>query len=133
MKRNACFWVALLAAVSLSGCVERQMTLATDPPGAKAYYNGTYVGQTPVTFHFTYYQAPDLKFEKDGYRTFRATPDVKPPLYQVFPLDLIAETSPFTFYDRRTFSYTLEAATKTDTAELVKRAEELRDETVPPR
>ena len=133
MMRKMLLAAVVLSAAGLFGCVERQMTLVTEPEGAKAYYNGTYVGETPVTFHFTYYQAPGLKFEKDGYRTLRDVPDVKAPWYETFPFDFLAETSPFTFYDKRTFSYKLDPSVKADVGELVKRAEELRDEVVPQR
>ena len=117
---------ALLCAGS-AGCVERQMTLVTEPSGAVAYYNGENVGTTPTTFHFTYYQPADLRFEKDGCKTLRVVQPVKAPAYQRFPLDFFAEVLwPFTVCDEHTFRYTLEAAEDTTVEALVERADALR-------
>ena len=129
MLRKAVLVSMLAATAFLAGCVERQMTLVTEPQGAKAYYNGEYVGQTPVTFHFTYYQPPRLRFEKDGYETLTAVPSVKPPLYERFPLDFLAETAPWTVYDRHTYKYPLKANEPVDVNGLVTRASELGAET----
>lgn len=128
MRRTRLIAIAALCSLAAAGCVERQMTLVTDPPGAGAYYNGSYVGETPVTFHFTYYQAPDLKFEKDGYATLRAAPSVKTPFYQRFPLDFFAEIAPFTLRDRQSMSFALEKASMPESPDLIIRAEELRKE-----
>ena len=122
--------VSILAAVGfLAGCVERQMTLVSEPQGAKAYYNGEYVGQTPVTFHFTYYQPPRIRLEKDGYETLTVIQPVEPPLYELFPLDILAETAPWTVYDRHAFTYPLRAMEPVDVNALVTRASELGAET----
>ncbi len=128
---------ACVAAVALcllaAGCVEREMTLVTDPPGAIASYNGREIGRTPVTFHFTYYQPADLRFERDGCRPLRVTQKVKEPLWQCFPFDFFAETSPFTFHDRQTFTYKLAPAEKPDVNALLQRSDELRKEIAPAR
>jgi hypothetical protein len=131
LRTNALIAGFVTAALAAGGCVERQMTLVTEPSGARAYYNEKYVGETPVTFHFTYYQGPGLRFEKDGYDTLKTIPNVKAPFYQVFPLDLFAETSPLTFYDRQKFAYTLTATAKPDIKALVERADELQGRTAP--
>lgn len=125
-RTTALVTCALLCVVS-SGCVERQMTLVTEPSGAVAYYNGESVGRTPTTFHFTYYQPADLRFERDGCRTLRVIQPVKAPAYQVFPLDFFAEVLwPFTIRDEHTFRYTLEPAEDTTVEALVERADALR-------
>ena len=127
MKR---LMLTVAAIAALLGCVERQMTIASDPPGAKLYYNNRYVGETPVTFHFTYYQAPDLRLERDGYETFRVVQKVKPPVYERFPLDFFAEIGPFTFHDLRAFSYTLAKQVDVDPKVLIERADDLGRETL---
>ena len=130
MRRGFAVPAAALAALVCAGCVERQMTLVTRPEGALAYYNGRPVGKTPVTFHFTYYQAPELRFERDGFRTLRVIETVRPPFYECFPLDFFAEVLlPFTIYDRRTFEYTLEERTEVEPEAVVERAQEMRRET----
>ncbi len=128
MRRLA---LVLLLVAAAAGCVERRMTLITHPAGARAYYNGDYVGETPVTFHFTHYQAGDLRFEKDGYRTYRVAQEVKQPAYQQFPLDFFAEVLwPWTIVDEHAFDYTLEERSDTDVETLLERAAQLEAETL---
>jgi hypothetical protein len=131
MRKATILTAVLVAAGVLSGCVERQMTLVTEPKGAKAYYNDKYVGETPVTFHFAFYTAPYIRLEKDGYATLKAAPKVKVPAYERFPLDIFSEAViPWTIYDRQTFNYTLEQTKLTDIPPLLQRADELGQETV---
>jgi hypothetical protein len=118
--------IAALAAGCI-GCVERRMTLVTEPTGAIAYYNGREIGETPVTFNFTWYQAADISFVKDGYRSLRVVQPVKAPLYQRFPLDFFAEALlPFTLRDSHTFTFALEEETDADEGELLERAKAMR-------
>ena len=110
--------LAPLAALA-PGCVgvRRELTVVSDPPGALVYLNGDEVGRTPVTREFLYYGTMDLQLRKDGYKTLLARPRVWAPLWQIPPLDLLAEAFPLT--DRQKLSYTLNPA---DTAEELDRA-----------
>jgi hypothetical protein len=105
MKTNY-VW-AILLAVSATGCVgvRRELTVESDPPGALVYLNGDEVGRTPVTREFTYYGTMDVRLRKDGYETLTARPRVWAPLWQIPPIDLIAEAFPLT--DRHRVSYKL--------------------------
>jgi len=101
--------VTCLLVLLSCGCVERRLTLVTQPQGAVAYYNGEQIGQTPVTFSFTHYQAADLRFEKDGFDTLRLVQPLKVPAWQRFPLDIFSELLwPFTLRDEQAFAYTME-------------------------
>ena len=53
MKRAIVLIAAVLAAGG--GCVEREMTLTTDPPGALVYVSDKEIGRTPVTQPFLWY------------------------------------------------------------------------------
>src|SRR3954453_16159500 len=61
--------LALLAAAALglTGCVERKITIGSDPPGAILLLNDVEVGRTPVTVPFTTYGDYDirLRYEKN--------------------------------------------------------------------
>lgn len=120
------FLPALLAlqAVGCSG-VRRELTVESDPPGALVYLNGDEVGRTPMTREFTYYGTMDLQLRKDGYRTLSARPRVWAPLWQVPPIDLLAEALPLT--DRHKLSYTLkpQAEGEVNKAALIERAARL--------
>jgi hypothetical protein len=41
----------IVAGGVLLGCMADQVTVRTDPPGAKVYWDNTYVGDSPVTFN----------------------------------------------------------------------------------
>lgn len=99
-------WV-IFVALAATGCVgvRRELTVESDPPGALVYLNGDEVGRTPVTKEFTYYGTVDLQLRKDGYQTLSARPRVWAPLWQIPPIDLIAEAFPLT--DRHKVSYKL--------------------------
>ena len=132
MMRRVLLIIAVAAACA--GCVERRMTLVTEPSGAVAYYNGSEVGKTPVTFDFKYYQAADLRLERDGYKTLRVAQPVKAPLYQRFPVDFFAEVLlPFTLRDIHTFEYALEKDADATQEEVLGRAEEMRVDVSPRR
>ncbi len=56
----------LAAAAGLTGCVERTITVTSDPSGALVYLNDTEIGRTPVTVPFTFYGTYDVRLEHDG-------------------------------------------------------------------
>ena len=65
MKRTLV--ILLLSAGALApGCVEREWTLETDPPGAIVYVSDVEVGRTPVTLDFTWYGDYEVVFRLDG-------------------------------------------------------------------
>ena len=128
MTNVACGVLAgALAVLAAAGCagVRRELTVESDPPGALVYLNGDEVGRTPVTREFLYYGTMDLRLRKDGYRTLEARPRVWAPLWQVPPIDLLAEAFPLT--DRHRVSYKLkpEPAGEVDKAALIDRAADL--------
>ena len=53
----------LLASV---GCVERLITVRSQPSGALVYLNDEEVGRTPVTVPFTFYGYYDVRLEHEG-------------------------------------------------------------------
>jgi hypothetical protein len=120
------FW-ALISLALMSGCVgvRRELTVESDPPGALVYLNGEEVGRTPVTKEFLYYGTVDLKLRKDGYELLEDKPNVWAPIWQIPPIDLIAEA--FSGTDRHKLSYELTAKEQgADPKQLVERGAELR-------
>lgn len=111
------------------GCVERSITLETDPPGATVWVNAEEKGKTPLTFPFTFYGTYEFRFEMEGYQTLVVKEDVNAPAYQVFPLDLVTDVFlPGTLHDDKLFAYSLEKQTVTSKEELLDRAQKLREE-----
>jgi len=120
----------VLAGLALCGCVERTLKITSDPPGARVLINDEDVGQTPVRFSFLWYGDYDIALRKAGYQTLRTHHRVKPPWYEIAPIDLIAETMiPGTIRDEHVSpTYRLEPAQTPEAESLVKRAVELRSE-----
>ncbi|MGA2619551.1 MAG: PEGA domain-containing protein [Thermoguttaceae bacterium] len=109
------------------GCVERQMTIRTNPPGALAYVDDTEVGITPISVPFTYYGRRKIRLVKDGYETLTVIQSVWPPWYEIPPADFVSETLvPGKLHDRRTLDFQLQPQVMAPTEPLVARAEALR-------
>lgn len=69
-RRPALRWAAVLvAALAVSGCVERTLMITSDPIGARAFVNGKDVGVTPVTIPFVHNQRFEYRIERPGYRS----------------------------------------------------------------
>lgn len=118
----------LAAAVlaGLGGCVERRLTVTTDPPGALVYVSDTEVGRSPVTIPFTYYGDYDIILRLEGRQTRKTHAQLTPPWYQVIPLDLLSEIAPWMIYDRRYVHYDLPPASLPGEDEFIHRAREMR-------
>src|ERR1700678_4001382 len=115
-------WLGLLG-----GCVERKMTIVTDPPGAKVTINGQDKGFSPVIHSFTYYGKYRIELQKDGYQTRIIEDRVPAPFYEYPPLDILVENvNPFIIYDKHKLEYTLDPLPRPNLDELLQRADELR-------
>lgn len=126
-----CGALILLSLLSLTGCVERLITVNSEPPGAIVWLNDEEVGATPVTVPFTWYGKYGVVIRKDDYQTVNTVKDVPAPFYQWPPLDLVAECFlPFKITDHHQWSFSLNPQTPTDTNQLIKRAKDLRHETL---
>ena len=120
--------VAGLVALTLGGCVERTLTVKSDPDGALAYLNNQEIGRTPTTRDFNWYGNFDVQLRKEGYETRSTSKHVTAPWWQWPPFDLVAEVLPFRLKDERTISFTLRPAAtqEADVNAIVARAHELR-------
>ena len=122
-------------AVCLGGCVERKLTVVSDPPGAMVYLNDQEIGRAPVTTPFLWYGDYDVRLRYDK----PAGPGVPQPVhyylhthrraeapwFQIIGPDLFAELSPFEFKDDKVWAFILEPVKPESDAELIKQAKEL--------
>ena len=127
LKSSALLCLAM-AVGGAGGCVNRQLTVTTDPPGALVHLNGQEFGRTPVTRDFTWYGTYDVALRKEGYATRKTTGKVIAPWWQWVPLDLVAELLPLT--DRRRLHYTMKPVSEeaVDPQQMLERGEALRGE-----
>ena len=73
-KTIALLFIALFIAISFSGCAtlfankSPQVSIGSDPDGAKVYVNGSYMGVSPVRVRLKNTRDYTIEFRKDGYQ-----------------------------------------------------------------
>lgn len=61
-----CCLLAGAAVAAAGGCVQRRMTVRSNPPGALVYVDDYQIGTTPVSTDFIYYGTRKIRLVKDG-------------------------------------------------------------------
>jgi len=118
--------VLLVAAVS-PGCVQRRMTIRSNPPGALVYVDDYQLGSTPVSHDFVYYAPRKIRLVKDGYETLTVRQPFPIPWYEYFPLDFVSENLiPWEIRDERVVDLAMQPASATPPELVVARAEQVR-------
>jgi hypothetical protein len=123
------FVIASAAACLLGGCVERELTITSEPAGAMVEISGQEVGLTPLVHRFTWYGDYRITLRKNGYQTLKTHADLNPPVYEIPPLDLLSAVAPWTYHDRRYLHYDLAPDEPVSDEELIRRATQLGQET----
>jgi hypothetical protein len=119
--------VGLIAAIVLSGCVERRLTINTRPEGAIVVLNDEEIGQSPVTVSFEWYGDYCVRISKEGYETLDTHRELKGPWYDKFPFDFFAQlVSPKRIVDSYEWTFELEEKQEISREELIKNAQELK-------
>ena len=120
--------LCILIGAALLGCVERTISINSEPDNALVILNDQEIGRTPVKIDFTWYGDYDIILRKKGYQTVQTNKRIEPPWYQYPGIDLFTECfSPITYRDDRDFgTYKLEKFKPATNQELIKNAEELR-------
>jgi hypothetical protein len=132
LKRVGTVLVLACAMGAMTGCLERRMTITSDPPGATVTVNDVEVGRTPVTASFVYFGTYQVELEREGYEPVRAKAKASTPVYEYPPIDLVVSAFPANITSNVKFHYVLEpenAKRQTEQesdAALVQRAHELR-------
>lgn len=131
MKRLG-YSISLVVLIASAGCVERELTITSEPEGALVYVSDEEVGRTPVTMPFTWYGDYDIIIRKDGYETLDTHAKMNMPWYEVPPIDLLSAVAPWTYHDRRYLHYELDPLTLPGDEELLEQAEQMKQETLQP-
>jgi hypothetical protein len=131
-RRLAAAITLICLAASLAGCVEREMKITSEPSGALVEVSGVQVGRTPLTLPFTWYGDYEILLRYDGYQTLKTHANLVPPIYEVPPLDLLSAMAPWTYEDTRYLHFELEKRSVVPEEELIRRADELREENLRP-
>ncbi len=98
---------AIAALVALSGCVERRISIDTEPPGALVWLNDAQIGRTPVDVAFTHEGTYDLRIEKEGYEPLMTPAKTTGPLWDAVPIDFVVEVLPVKARSQTRWTFTL--------------------------
>ena len=119
--------VSLIAVLLLTGCVERQLTINTEPQGALVFLNDEEIGESPVTVSFEWYGDYNVRISKEGYETLNTHRKLKAPWYDKFPFDFFAQLIvPKRIVDSYEWAFPLEEKKQISREKLIKNAEELK-------
>ena len=120
----------LLAVFLLAGCVERRLTIVTEPSEAVVWLNDEEVGTTPVTVNFNWYGDYSVRAEKSGYEILNTHRVLDRPTHDKFPFDFFAEVLwPKKIVDEYTWEFELEPFRQASPDELIQAAQEMQQRT----
>jgi hypothetical protein len=119
--------IALLITAAIGGCVQRRLTIRSNPPGARVYVGDEEIGTTPVSTDFVYYGTRKIRLVKDGFETMVVNQPIPAPWYQIPPLDFISENLvPGEIRDERVVNFQLVPLQAVSSDHVLARAEQLR-------
>jgi PEGA domain len=93
MMRTAPPLLAVLCLLCV-GCVQRTISITSEPAGALVYLNDDEVGRTPVTVPFVFYGVYDVRLEAPGYQPLWTKQKAQAPWWETMGIDLFAEAVP---------------------------------------
>ena len=118
--------VCLIVSLLLSGCVERNLTINTEPQGALVILNDEEIGTSPVTVSFEWYGDYWVRISKEGYESLNTHRPLKRPWYDYFPFDFFAQIiNPNRIVDSYEWTFPLEPKKQISREELIQAAEKL--------
>ena len=119
----------LLVCIVLSGCVERQLTINTEPQGAVVVLNDEEIGTSPVTVSFNWYGDYNVALRKEGYETLKTHRKLIGPWYDKFPFDFFAQLlTPRRIVDTYEWTFELAQHQEMEREELINKAEALKNQ-----
>jgi len=127
-KLTPILWLTLAAILLISGCVERKLTINTNPSGALVSLNDEEIGVSPVTVEFNWYGDYKVYISRDGYQTLNTHRKLDRPKHDMFPLDFFAEVIwPGKIVDEYEWVFELEPYRAMDREELLKASQAFRE------
>jgi hypothetical protein len=109
------------------GCVQRRLTIRSNPPGALVYVDDYQIGTTPCSTDFIYYGTRKVRLVLSGYETLNVLQPIPTPWYEYPGLDFVSENLvPGEIRDSRVVDYQLQPQMIVPTPQLLSRAENTR-------
>ncbi len=116
---------AIGLATALTGCVERTITITSEPGGALVYLNDREIGRTPVDVEFIHYGTYDVRLLKNGFEPLLTAADAQPPLWDLPGPDFLAEITPVQLHSDIEWHFVMEPV-QADRDSLIDRAHDIR-------
>jgi hypothetical protein len=119
--------IGSILSLLLTGCVERKLTINTEPQGAIVALNDEEIGISPVTVSFEWYGDYDVRISKEGFQTLKTHHKLKGPWYDRFPFDFLANCLyPKRIVNSYEWTFTLAPQTQPNREELIEDALKLK-------
>jgi len=126
MGMNKSLLLFCILTVSVAGCVERKLTINTNPAGAQVFLNDEEIGVSPVTTSFNWYGDYNITIRKRGCETLQTHRKLEAPWYDYFPFDFAAQILyPGRIIDSYEWSFDLKPQKEIGRQELIQGAERL--------
>lgn len=117
--------LCLVASLLLGGCVERKLTINTEPQGALVTLNDEEIGISPTTVNFQWYGDYNVRISKEDYETLNTHRRLKSPWYDEFPFDFFAQiVNPNRIVDSYEWTFELSPKRQVSREELIRNAQE---------
>ena len=117
----------LYSVLFIAGCVERRLTINSEPQAALVILNDEEIGVSPVTVTFQWYGDYWVRISKEGYETRNTHRDLKAPWYDCFPFDFFAQIIyPGRIVDSYEWTFRLIPQKQPTRERLIEAAEELK-------
>lgn len=126
MGMNKSLLLFCILIVGVTGCVERKLTINTNPAGAQVFLNDEEIGASPVTTSFNWYGDYNITIRKQGCETLQTHRKLQAPWYDFPPFDFITQVLyPGRIVDSYEWSFDLKPQKEVGRQELIQAAEQL--------
>jgi hypothetical protein len=132
MRTNKLLFLLCVLLVVVAGCVERKLTINTNPAGAQVFLNDEEIGVSPVTASFNWYGDYNITIRKQGCETLQTHRKLQAPWYDLFPFDFLTQVLyPGRIVDSYEWSFDLKPQKEVGREELIKSAEQIKNQSEP--
>ena len=111
----------------LSGCLERTVTITSEPPGALVVLNDEEIGRTPVETGFRYFGVYDVRLQREFFETLTTEKEAVAPIWEYPGIDLLAIAAPWRVRTHLKWHFDLEPLPEPGTEEATRAEQELFD------
>ncbi|MHC4130375.1 MAG: PEGA domain-containing protein [Planctomycetota bacterium] len=124
LNRNVLITILLISFLIIPGCVERKLTINTEPQQALVVLNDEEIGISPVTVSFNWYGDYQIRITKPGYETLKTHRELEAPMRDKFPFDFFAQVlSPKKIVDEYEWIFELKPLQQPEREDLIQAAD----------